>query len=496
MPDTGIKKQTYTAYIVKLLVGLFFIFVCGRVCPPWGGITQTGIQAIGIFFGLIFLLSNSEFGLILPSLLGFLAVLLTDAYTPSSLMAATFGNSTVVQIIFAYVLCQTIISTGAGEFISKWLLTRKVLRGKPYLFCFVFFFAAWVMGAFAKIGGIVFVLALLDSLIDNLGYEKEGSFNRWMSLGSFVSACIGMALIPFQGLPLVIFGAILSAMAQSGIVLNYAVYMLSIIVFSMAFIVLFALTMKACRVDADKLRAFDVSRISGEQGGKLRMTRKQVLACLIFLFAIAYSVVMAFLPADSPLGQALSTFDQCTWFILALVIFFLLREDGKPLLNEEQTFRSSISWGIVLAVCIFNVIGGMLANPELGVRGWLNALMEPIFTGLPFPVFMLLICFVSTICTNVFANAAVGLIVGTLTMPFAITYGDTIGINVTVYGAAVTMSAMFSFMTMASAGYVPLFLTRPCIQKNQKFLWGVGGGTCLGGILLMTVLFTALAYLL
>ena len=81
-------------------------------------------------------------------------------------------------------------------------------------------------------------------------------------------------------------------------------------------------------------------------------------------------------------------------------------------------------------------------------------------------------------------------------MPFAITYGDTIGINVTVYGAAVTMSAMFSFMTMASAGYVPLFLTRPCIQKNQKFLWGVGGGTCLGGILLMTVLFTALAYLL
>ena len=496
MPDTGIKKQTYTAYIVKLLVGLFFIFVFGRVCPPWGGITQTGIQAIGIFFGLIFLLSNSEFGLILPSLLGFLAVLLTDAYTPSSLMAATFGNSTVVQIIFAYVLCQTIISTGAGEFISKWLLTRKVLRGKPYLFCFVFFFAAWVMGAFAKIGGIVFVLALLDSLIDNLGYEKEGSFNRWMSLGSFVSACIGMALIPFQGLPLVIFGAILSAMAQSGIVLNYAGYMLSIIVFSMAFIVLFALTMKACRVDADKLRAFDVSRISGEQGGKLRMTRKQVLACLIFLFAIAYSVVMAFLPADSPLGQALSTFDQCTWFILALVIFFLLREDGKPLLNEEQTFRSSISWGIVLAVCIFNVIGGMLANPELGVRGWLNALMEPIFTGLPFPVFMLLICFVSTICTNVFANAAVGLIVGTLTMPFAITYGDTLGINVTVYGAAVTMSAMFSFMTMASAGYVPLFLTRPCIQKNQKFLWGVGGGTCLGGILLMTVLFTALAYLL
>lgn len=496
MSKTGLKKTNYTAYTIKLVIGLFLIFIFGRICPTWGGITQTGVQAIGIFFGLIFLLSSSEFGLILPSLLGFLAVLLTDAYTPTSLITATFGNSTVVQIIFSYVLCQTIISTGAGEFISKWLLTRKVLQGRPYLFCFVFLFASWVMGAFAKIGGIVFVLALLDSLIDNLDYDKEGNFNRWMSLGSFVSACIGMALIPFQGLPLVIFGAILTAAAAGGIVLNYAIYMLSIIAFSMAFIILFALVMKLFRADVSKLRNFDVSTIGGESGGKLHMTRKQIVACLVFLFGIAYSVVMAFISTDSGLGKILSNFDQCTWFILAIVIFFVLREDGKPMLKEEQTFSSSISWGVVLAVCIFNVLGGMLANPEFGVRGWLNTILEPIFSGLPFPIFMLLICLVSTIATNLFANAAVGLIVGTLTMPFALVYNASIGVNVTVYGAALTMSAMFSFMTMAAAGYVPLFLTRPCIQKNQKFLWGVGGSTLLGGIILMTVIFTVLAYLL
>ena len=493
---TGIKKQGYGPYIIKLLIGLFLIFVFGWICPTWGDISRAGIQTIWIFFGLIFLLSNSQFGLILPALLGFIAVLLTGVYTPEGLIAATFGNSTVVQIIFAYVLCQTIIATGAGELISKWLITRKVLYGKPYLFCFVFFLASWIMGAFAHIGGIVFVLALLDSLIDQLGEEKEGGFNRWMSLGAFVSAAIGMALIPFQGLPLVIFGAILTAMEQSGIVLNYAVYMLSIVAFSLAFTALFAVVMKLARVNVTKLRTFDISSIVGSEGSGLRMNRKQVIACVIFLFAIAYSVVTAFVSTESGLGQALATFDQCTWFILALAIFFIFREEGKPLLNEERTFRDSISWGIVLAVCIFNVVGGMLANPELGVRGWLNAVLEPVFSGLPFPVFMLLICFFSTICTNLFANAAVGLIVGTLTMPFAIVYSQTIGINLTVYGAAVTMSAMFSFMTMAAAGYVPLFLTRPCIQKHQKFLWGVGGGTCLGGILLMTVVFTLLAYLL
>ena len=123
----------------------------------------------------------------------------------------------------------------------------------------------------------------------------------------------------------------------------------------------------------------------------------------------------------------------------------------KPPPGKASKIRDSISWGIVLAVCIFNVVGGMLANPELGVRGWLNAVLEPVFSGLPFPVFMLLICFFSTICTNLFANAAVGLIVGTLTMPFAIVYSQTIGINLTVYGAAVTMSAMFSWPQLITA---------------------------------------------
>lgn len=137
-----------------------------------------------------------------------------------------------------------------------------------------------------------------------------------------------------------------------------------------------------------------------------------------------------------------------------------------------------------------------MANPAFGVRIWLNQILAPIITGMPFPIFILVICLVGTLCTNFFANAAVGLIIGTLTMPFAIAYSKTIGINVTVYGACVTMAAMFAFLTLASSGYAPLLLTRPCIQKHQKFIWGVGSATLIIGALLMAVVFTILAYIL
>lgn len=489
------KERVNSKYIVKLTLGLIIIFVLGNAVPTWGPVTRTGVQAICMFFGLIYMLSNSEFGLILPALLGFTALVMTDAFDPPALIAATFGNTVVAQIIFAYVCCQLIISTGAAEFISKWLLARKNLEGRPHLFTFVFFIAAWIMGAFAHIGGIVFNFTLLDSLLVTIDEEEEGKLARWLSLGTFISAAIGMGLIPFQGLPLVIFGSIMTAMSKNGITLNYGTYMLSVIVFSILLILAFNFAIKASKVDISKLRSFDPKSINSN-GESLKATSSQVIAIIIFFFGISYSILGAFIPKGTALGKIFETFDQCTWFILALSIFFMLRQEGKPILNAEKTFRSGISWSIVLTVCVFNVIGGMMANPAFGVRIWLNQILAPIFTGMPFPIFILVICLVGTLCTNFFANAAVGLIIGTLTMPFAIAYSKTIGINVTVYGACVTMSAMFAFLTLASSGYAPLLLTRPCIQKHQNFIWGIGSATLIIGALLMAIVFTVLAYIL
>lgn len=496
MAEFTVKKQNNSVYIIKLLIGLFFLFGFGFVCPSWGGITLSGMQSIGIFFGLVFMISCGDFGLITPSLLGFVALTITDAYVPSTLMQATFGSTTVIQIIFAYVLCQTLISTGAGEHIAQWLMSRNVLKGKPYLFSFVFFVTAFIMGAFGHIGGIIFTFTLLDSIVKELGYEEEGTFNKWMSLGCFTSACLGMGLIPFQGLPLVIFGTIMTAMEKNGIHLNYAVYMLTVILFSLSYTMLFAFMMKVLKVDVKKLADFDITKTDKFKNSNRKMTKQQTIASVCFLFGVFYSIITTFITPKSPMMKFLGVFDQCTWFILALAIFFLVRFDNKPILPEEKTFRESISWGIILVICIFTVVGGMMASPKLGVRTWLNEVLSPVFSGMPFPLFIFLICLVGGIATNFLANAVVGVVIGTLTMPFAINYSQTIGINLSVYGATVTMCSMFCFLTMVAAGYTPLFLTRPCIKNDQKFLWTVGVGATLVAIVLLAIISAILAVVL
>ena len=84
-----------------------------------------------------------------------------------------------------------------------------------------------------------------------------------------------------------------------------------------------------------------------------------------------------------------------------------------------------------------------------------------------------LICFVSTIATNLFANAAVGLIVGTLTMPFAITYSQTIGINPTVYGLSLIHICSYSVAGPLDK-YVPIDVSiAGCAPKPEAIIDGL-----------------------
>lgn len=494
MPAKTEKRTNYMVYVIKLFISLFLIFVLGRILPTWGPVNRLGVQAICIFVGLIVMLSFNDFGLITPCLLGFIAVITSGAYTPSDLWAASFGNANVVQLIFVYVLCQLLIATGTGEFISRWLLSRKTIKGHPYLFMFIFFCVSALMGAVASIGGVVFVLALMESIIVNLGEEKQGRFSQWLSLGAFVAACSGMALIPYQGLALVIFGNLMTAMAESGVSLSYGKYMVAIALFLILFSLVVTFLIKLAKVNVQKLREYDVTQIADAANTKL--TRKQIIVIVTFLVGIAYSLCSGLVSGDSFVGGLLTSLDQSSWFILVIAVFFLLRERGDYLVPDVKTFQEGISWPLILTTCIFTVVGGMLTSSEFGVQEWLNLILEPVFGGLPYPVFILLICLIATVFTNFMSNVAVGMVVGTLTLPFALTYYENQGIEVTMWAAAVTMAACFAYMTMSASGYAPLFLTTPRIQKDQGFLYRCGGGVLIMGILLMAVIFTLLSYLL
>lgn len=491
------KQASSASYIVKLLIGLFFIFGFGLVCPPWGGITQVGMTAIGIFLGVVFLIVTG-YGLIMPSLVGMFALLLTGYYTSNQLIAATTGSSTVFQLILVYALCEAVVACGAGEVMAKWLITRKVFQGRPLLWTVVFLMACVIAGALVGIGGVIFTYTILESVRQALGYEMDSKWNKYMSLGLYTAACAGMSIIPFKGVPLIIFGSVESQMVAAGLPVNYGTFMLTSLIISVAYVVVFTFMMKFIfKVDMDALRSFDATKIEGMQN--VKMNRQQAWVSVLFLLSMLYSVVIIFLTAEmkaSGIGKLFASIGQPMWFALFLGLMCVVRVEGKPIINAEKCFKDGMSWGVVLAVCVFSVLGAVISSDSEGIKAWLVTLLNPVFGNMAFPMFMFLLVALTLVITNFFSNTAIGLIMSSLTCPFVAIYANEIGISPSVVGSALVMASMFAFLTMAASGTSPLFLGRPCIEKDSKFVYTSGIVMAAVMIVITTVCGTLLAFVL
>jgi len=490
------KKQiSSTRYYAVLLIGIFFIFAFGYICPTWGSVTRTGVQCIGIFIGCVLLLCTG-YGSAATSLLGLFAILLSGYYNSKDLVEATLGSTTVFQLCMIYCLCAAINDCGAGEVIAKWLISRKFIQGKPVLFTFIFFLAMVLGGVLiGTTGTIIFSYTIVNAIRETLGYEKNSRWYKWMLLGSYACTCAGSPVLPFKGIALIIFSSVTAAMEKEGIILDYGSYMFPVIVFAILFVVVVTLSMRYLfRVDMSKLENLDVNKIEGM--GKVHMNRTQVVIMSAFIIGILYTIVMLVLPKGFFGYKTIKGIGQHMWFAFIIAALAFVRIDRKNVFNPEKYFKQGVSWGIVLAVCLFSVLGGMMSADEVGFKAWIQEALQPVFGGMSFFVFMLVLFSLTCIITNFFSNTAIGLIMTSISAPFVIQYVNTLGINSSVVTAAISTAAMMAYLTMAASGTAPLLHSQEAIIEDPKFVWTEGLGLLFEFIILGTVVFAAFAFLL
>ena len=198
------------------------------------------------------------------------------------------------------------------------------------------------------------------------------------------------------------------------------------------------------------------------------------------------------LTQDSGYGS-FASITQAGWFLLVIVVLCIVKIDGKPLMNANKHFKEGSMWGMITAVGIFSMLGGALASNDLGINQWLTEVLGPMFSDMSWPVFVLLIVVVCTVVTNFFSNMATGVIVSSLTAPFAAQYADA-GINITVIGTAIAFSSMFAYLTYAAAGPAPLLLGKEGIES--KFVWSKGVLALVIYAVAATVVFSLIGYIL
>ena len=468
------RSNAYTKkQLLHLAISFCFIFLFGAFCPTWGGITRLGVRAIGIFIGGIWLIAN-RFGMVIPSFIIMFAMLLTGYTDGTTIIQTTLGSPTVWQLIIIFVLLFALTESGADSVLARWMISRKALNGHPVLFTCVFMIAVTTLGALASaLGAFLFSVAMVNSIAESVGYDDKSQWKKAMTTGALIASSVGGGILPFKGMAMMIYNLLAPGLLETGVEIDQISYLVSAIVSGLFISVSLGLCLKPLfRVDFSKMKDADVASICAHGGTSFN--KRQSVTFLIFLVGIAYSVVMIWLPKSMPGYDIINGIGQGFWFVLMLILMALIHIDGEPLLNVERAMGKAINWGIVMCVCAFTAIGGMIANEELGIRNWLSMIMNHVFGNMPFPLFVVILVAATLLCTNVFSNTATAVIIGTVVGPFLIKYATTIGINPSCLIPAIVMSALCAFLTMAAGGSAPLYLGSDCMKDDPKWVWSYG----------------------
>ena len=448
VPKGPPPEKRSIAFYIHCLIGFFFMFIFGHVVEPIGTITPLGMQILGVFIGAVYMWTIVN--ILWPSLLGLVALGLTDIGTVGGVIVTSFGNTTILAILFAFILFGAVEHSGVATYISRWFLTRKIINGRPIVFSFILMYCAFILSAATNpLPAILLMWAVLYATVKDLGLNKTDTYAKVMVIGIFYGAISGQATIPFTGSALALIGIFY---ATTDLYMSYMAYMLLSVVVATVGITAYCLLMKfVFRPDMSKLAGVNVEMFDKEPLPPMN-TQQKLLFGSIFAFIGLVMLPTFFTPGTVAAMDALRGFTPAGVAIFLIAILCFINVDGKPVLNFKEITGKYVNWGIVLLVVLAIALANNLMHPDTGIRDMITLAFEPVLGGQGAAGFSILTMVTATLITQVTNNV----IVGALLLPVIYIFGVPIGIDIAALFALVIFMIHLAMLLPAATAYTPL----------------------------------------
>lgn len=416
-----------------------FIMVAFRFLPPFGQMTEPGMQVLGVFvgglYGWIFV------DLLWPSLIGLLVLGTTDAITMDQLFINGFGNQIVVMTAGMLFLTAYITQCNLSDVIVSWMMTRKIALGRPYMCLFCFMMAAYFVSIISNsLIAVVLFMPLYRSLAEQLGIPAYHKMQSVYICGMAVAACIAEVCLPFKAMVLMVMG---SFSASYGIAVDYGTLTFFTFPATIFLVVCYVLFCKyILRIDA---RDFVLTNV--EQFKLKAEVNKKTILGLFFIAIILLALLLPnFLPAEMFLAVFLKKLGYGGIVFLVLGIMMFVRIDGESLLNLPSLAKD-FNWGVYILMAYFMPISSLLTSDITGVKPTLSTMFEPVLSVLSPYMFVIVVIALAAILTNFLNNTIIAVLFASLVTVLG---GSLSGINIYVVVILVMIAANFSVATPAA----------------------------------------------
>lgn len=451
--------KTSIMYYFHCFICLFIMFAFGQLAPV-GALTPLGMNLIGIFLGVLYGWIAIE--IVWPSLAGLLALMLIGGMKPMLLLNKSFGDPIVQMMFFIFVFCAAINYYGLSKFISLWFISRKFVKGRPWLFTYVFMGSIFILGGLTSASPAAIIgWSILYGICDICGYKKGEGYPTMMVFGIIFAAQMGMSLIPFKQAALTVFSAYETL---SGVGIDYGKYMLvAIAICALCSIGFIILGKYIFRPDMNKLLALEAEKLDTDNTLKLNNVQRTVLVFLLLLVALL--LAPNFMPKDFFLTRFLRSIGNTGIVIFLVTIMAAIRVNGKPLLNFKIMVDTGVTWAIVLLLALVQPLTFAMSSPDTGITKFLMDILQPVFGGSSTLMFSMIIGLVATLLTQVMNNGAVGVAL----MPVVYSYCQSTGANPALALIMVVMGVHLAFLTPAASASAALLHGNE--WSNAKAVW-------------------------
>lgn len=414
---------------IKVVV-VFFMFGFGYL-PPIYPLERLGMQVLGVFIGL--LIAWTFIGFIWPSLLGMIALGLTDYATMNNVFMYGFGNLMPLFVLFVSIYSVYLEDTGLMRKLAFWFLSRKICYGRPWAFTFMLLLTAYIMSALVGVFVAIFLVwEIFYNICGVVGYQKGEKYPAYIVLGIVIAAILGLAIIPFKAVPLLVI-TMLKDLSGGMVVVGYAQYFAIAAIVTLIILCLYFLTCKyVLRLDVSKLEAIQDEVLEMRKNTSLNASQK-----FAFTTLISYTILL-FMPSLLPktwwIGRLFGSLDILGVLVLIIIILCVITKEGKPIMNfQKYATAKSINWDMIVMLAATMAVSGAISNAEVGIIEALKYYIFPIIERVNPTLFSLVIVIGALLATQLVHN----LVLAVMLTPLIYTLG--VEMNITTVSIFIVM---------------------------------------------------------
>lgn len=460
------KKKKNTAYYINTVIVFLLMFGIGQL-PPFAQITSLGMQVLGIFVGVLY--GWCTVSLIWPGLVGIVAIGATEYCTVTESFQQAFGSDIPLMIIVVYILAAFLEECGLNQYIANWFISRKIGEGRPWVFTFLIFAAAFFMSAFVSTYATIIILWMIFyKICDQIGEPQRTKYTAMVISGIVIICGLTMAIFPFKAFAVMAIGLTQQGIGQA-LDINFLTWTLYNTIVCIVMIALFVL---ACKI---VLRP-DLSRVkeAGAKNAHLRgqkMNREQKIGTVVLVIFILGLALPSILPDTIPGMAVLEEMSILGVGTLCMVALTLVKKsDGTPYISIPHLISNGVNWELIILISSTMPLCNALEAEECGVLQSVIAWMTATFSGLNAVTFLIAIAAIFLIVTQVTHNLVLLLVF----TPVLTEMGLNFDANPMVVMLVIFYTSMTAYATPAASSNAALiFGNEKWVQRKDAYLTGI-----------------------